>query len=100
MTAAPHGRVTEPAGKGVVTHDTAAEFVDLLIADDEWVRREFDALVNAGWDDVVPPCPAQRQRARWPRRPGYDGRSRPVQRQRDLLRGVSANAHQRGPPER
>jgi hypothetical protein len=46
-----------------VTHGIAdTEFVDLLLADDEWVRREFDAVVAAGWDGAVPTGPPRHRR--------------------------------------
>ena len=81
-----------------VTHGIAdTEFVDLLLADDEWVRREFDALVAAGWDGAVPTGPEASQGARWPRRPGYDHRFRPAPRPAKTrvanLRGHTRVAH-------
>ena len=92
--------LTESAGGCAVTHDTAAaDFVDLLIADDEWVRQEFDALVAAGWGGAKPPRPAPEQGSRWPRRPGYPHHPTPVHHPLDPVRGQDARAHQRGPPD-
>lgn len=47
-----------PAAGCTVTHDTAAvDLRDLLVADDEWVRDEIDAIVEAGWGRRRPPVP-------------------------------------------
>ena len=99
MAPRPHADITGSTAACPVTPGTeAGEFVDLLVADDEWVRREFDAIVAAGWGDVYPPCPASRQGAQWPRRPGSDVRPAPVHALSALLLGTDAEAHQRGPP--
>ncbi len=98
MLASPHVEVATDGG--AVTHDTiAAELVDLLVADDEWVRREFDVLVAAGWSSEVPPRPAPEQGARWPRRPGYEHCPTPVRHLREPLHLARATTHPRGPPE-
>jgi len=76
----------------------AVEFADLLVGDDEWVRREFDAIVAAGWGGAPPPCPAPPQGAHWPRRPGYGDRPTPATRPNDRLAWGAAPARQRGPP--
>jgi hypothetical protein len=82
-----------------VPHGIAdTEFVDLLLADDEWVRREFDELVAAGWDGAVPTGPEPQQGARWPRRPGYDHRSGPAPRPAHHSRSEHARMQPRGPP--
>jgi hypothetical protein len=99
MAPNPHADAAGSAGGFKVTHHTAVEFADLLVADDEWVRREFDAIVAAGWGGVVPPCPAPSQGAHWPRRPGYDVRPTPVERLRGPVTVGSAQAHERGPPD-
>jgi hypothetical protein len=61
-----------------VTHGTSVDqdWMDLLVADDDWVRREFDELVAATWGGSRPPCPRIRQGAHEPRRSGP--RSRPT----------------------
>ena len=49
MSPSPPAARTGPRVGCAVTHDTeAVELVDLLVADEEWVRREFDAIVAAG----------------------------------------------------
>lgn len=91
--------VTVPAANRAGTHDTRpVEFVDVLMADDQWVREEFDALIAAGWGDDVPPGPEPLQGSRWPRRLGYEHRPTPVRRPDDPRRGKVASSHQRGPP--
>jgi hypothetical protein len=44
----PAGASTVP---GAVTHGTSASasWIDIVLADDEWVRREFDELIAHGW---------------------------------------------------
>jgi len=99
MATRPHADITDPTVRCAVTHGTEAmEFVDVLVADDDWVRGEFEAIVAAGWGGVVPPCPAPRQGPHWPRRPGYDHRPTPVQPMRELLTADPAPTRQRGPP--
>ena len=44
--------------------------MDLVFAEDDWVRREFDELVEAGWGGSRPTCPRTRQGAHGPRRSG------------------------------
>jgi hypothetical protein len=91
--------VTGSAAKCAVTHGISrAEFMDVLVADDQWVREEFDALIAAGWGDGVPPGPESLQGSRWPRRPGYDHRSTPVPRPDEPTRDERSPSHQRGPP--
>lgn len=75
-----------------------AEFADLLIGDDEWVEREFDALVQAGWSGDVPERPTPRQGPQWPRRLEHLRRSPPARWPGSMLFGSSERAHQRGPP--
>ena len=78
--------------------DQHVDVVDILIADDEWVRREFDALVAAGWDGAVPIGPEPLQGAQWPRRPGYSRRPSQALRPAQRLRGERASTNTRGPP--
>ena len=65
-------RAVAPAGPGVpraVTHGalaTSAEaWLDLVVAEDDWVRREFDEIVAAGWGARGTVRAADRAR-RWP----------------------------------
>ena len=45
--------------------------MDLLVAEDDWVRREFDELVEAGWGGSPRPTrPRTTQGAHEPRRSG------------------------------
>jgi hypothetical protein len=97
----PSGVTSSP---GAVTHGTPPldktpeSWVDLLLADEEWVRREFEDIVAAGWGGAVPPSPAPFQGSHRPRRPRYDDRPTPgfPPEQRHLEDG--ARPHQRGPP--
>ena len=58
------------ATPGAVTHSTAAEedWIDILLADDEWVRREFDELIAHGWGGSGSLHPPTNQGAHQPRR--------------------------------
>lgn len=62
---------------GAVTHGTSADtsFIDLVTAEEDWVRREFDELIAAGWDGF-PPNRNTSNAAHEPRRTGP--RSRPT----------------------
>ena len=96
-----YSEVIGSASGCAVTHGTAEmEFVDLLIADDAWVRQEFDALVAAGWDGAVPIGPDDARRARWPRRPGHAECLASVRRPDELRRGTRPTTHSRAPPGR
>ena len=92
------------SAQGAVTHDTPTlektleSWVDLLVADDEWVRREFEDIVAAGWGGAVPPRPAPIQGSHRPRRPRYDDRPTPVHPPVQPSPEGSALARQRGPP--
>lgn len=99
MTPTPLLEVDAPSPGCAVTHGTTdVEFVDLLVADPEWVAREFDEIVAAGWGAAEPPRPAERQGAHRPRRPGLAVRPTPVARPSGTHDGDPATAHQRGPP--
>jgi hypothetical protein len=45
---------------GAVTHDTLASttWIDIVLAEEDWVRREFDELIAHGWGGSGPPGPA------------------------------------------
>jgi hypothetical protein len=77
----------------------APELADLLVADQEWVDQEFEALIAFGWDgDDPPPCPASGRGARRPQRPGYAAGPRPLPQRLGRRSAATAWAHQRGPP--
>ena len=46
------------------TATAAAQFAELLCADDEFVRSEFEAIVAAAWDEEPPEGAAPRPRQR------------------------------------
>lgn len=80
-----------------VTHRTLdAEFADLVYADDDLVRREFEALIAHGWGPERPPGPVC----------GAGGRRRGVARAPSTLPGPACCPavagtpwqRQRGPP--
>jgi len=77
---------------------TVDAWVDLLVADDDWVRREFEEIVAAGWGGQIPPPPAPRQSARRPRPPGPVARPASVPEATDFLEGDEGGGRQRGPP--
>jgi hypothetical protein len=86
--------------RAAVTHGTPTveAWVDLLVADDDWVRREFEEIVAAGWGGEAPPPLAPHQGARRPHRPGHDARPAPARQPADVLEENEASARQRGPP--
>jgi hypothetical protein len=43
---------------GVCTPQAAAVFAELICADDQWLRDEFDALIAASYPPPGPPPPA------------------------------------------
>ena len=79
--------------------DEAEAFVDLVLADDELVRAEFDALIADCWEEPCEPPTrlpspsvgawAERPPHRWPRRVGL--RDSRIPRRRP-------HGRQRGPP--
>src|SRR3954468_22008985 len=70
---------TGPANRGVVTHGTSADpsWIDIVLADDEWVRQEFDELIAHGWGGSGTRQPPTEQGAHQPRRPTPRLRSTP-----------------------
>jgi hypothetical protein len=79
--------------------DTTLEsWVDLLVADDEWVRREFEDIVAAGWGSGTPRDPPTIRRSERPRRRGHESRlisDRPPDR---TYVEAHAQACERSPP--
>ena len=86
-----------------LTHDvtTAESWMDLLVADDQWVRREFEDIVAAAWGGSGPPYPRTPLGSHQPRR------RRPWNRPQHVGHVRRAHAHHaltivhvRGPPVR
>ena len=94
----------EHAGRPLVVdaiaHDvtTAEGFMELLLADDEWVRREFEDIVAAGWSGSDPPRPRTPLASHEPRRTGPCRRPWRVARVRRQARHALVVVHVRGPP--
>src|SRR3954454_19436846 len=98
---AAHARVVPPGSAlGAVTHDTEAarSWMDILVAHDDWVRREFDELVEAGWGGSRPNRPPTRQGAHGPRRAGPRSRPTRVRGPRESRAPVPWRTPSRGPP--
>jgi hypothetical protein len=55
----------------VPTREMDTTFTDLICADPEWVREEFDALISAAFGE--PPTPPPPAPPRVPPRPGRPG---------------------------
>jgi hypothetical protein len=58
------------------TRETDATFTDLICADQQWLREEFDALIAASFDEPPvppPPTPPPPTPRRVPPRPGHPG---------------------------
>jgi hypothetical protein len=62
--------IIEPAAEIAVGTDEA--FLELVCADDDWLRAEFEAIVEAGW----PAVPPRESPPSWPERPGRRRTSR------------------------
>lgn len=62
----------------LLTRETAAEFADLVCADEQWLRREFDALIAASFSPppatprAAPPTPAEPRSPVPPAGQGHD----------------------------
>jgi hypothetical protein len=69
-------------GDTIATTGTARPDVDdafwmIVTGDDQWVRAEFDAIIEAGWDTPTPPPPPAPPRPHnWPRPPARRRRAR------------------------
>jgi hypothetical protein len=91
--------MTSPTTVGAPRPDQRVqdEFLELLLADEQLLRAEFEALMREAWPDE-PAVPALRPfRPRPPRRPARRWRSRTVLGH--LPRpDIEAEARQRGPP--
>ncbi len=108
-SARPSGTARGAGARCAVTHGTPTRdttwrttlesWVDLLLTDEEWVRREFEDIVAAGWGDAVPPSPAPIQGSQRPRRPGYDDRPTPGHPPKQTHLEDHAQPCQRAPPQ-
>ncbi|MGW3961734.1 hypothetical protein ACWED2_18065 [Amycolatopsis sp. NPDC005003] len=79
-----------------IARSAAADgFTELVLADPEWVRAEFDAIVTANFDPP-PPVPAARRRGAGPRPPAVVG----LPRRRPGVRLLAAKCprRERSPP--
>lgn len=84
-----------------VTHATmTGDIAELVLADDELVRGEFEAIVAAGWGGNAPRWPTSRGSAWWPREPAVDPGAETGCGPRDQLAAHGVVAHERGPPSR
>lgn len=71
-------------------------FVELMCADDEWLRAEFDAIVAANFDD---PPPSPRPQRPFRPQPSLPGRPRGPKPRRATSRPVvRVPVRQRSPP--
>ncbi|HET9858311.1 MAG TPA: hypothetical protein VFQ19_00910 [Nocardioidaceae bacterium] len=82
------------------TTTTEPEFVDLLCADDDWVRQEFEELVASGWGSEQPPSRHIAERRRRPSGRGDMVESSRLPRLVAWQQGLPARARQRSPPVR
>jgi len=75
------------------------EFVELVCSDEEWLRAEFEAIVESGWgsDDRPPPRPDSPPPPPGPPRGERWGEVRRHRCERERLLAVRV-ARQRGPP--
>ena len=91
----------EAADAGAVTHGTTgdASWIDIVLADDEWVRREFDELIAEGWGGSGALHPPTKHGAHEPRR--STPRHRPTQQRFAVAPGparTSPRTPARAPP--
>lgn len=94
-----HAPNTRLADTGAVTHELATRWMDLLVADDDWVEQEFDELVRAGWGGSPPTCPRTHQGTHEPRRNGPRSRTTRHRGPGLTIRACAAwRAPSRGPP--
>lgn len=81
--------------------ETAVQFLDLLMADDEWVDVEFAAIIAASWQGTRPPAQpnnsAGRCRGTTPRERTRGARLRQY---RGTFQPDDAEGPQRSPPNR
>jgi hypothetical protein len=98
----------DPGLPGAVTHSTSADttwidrWVELVLAEEDWVRREFDELIAYGWGGSGPSLPPTSQGTHQPRRP--TPRHGPTRHRSPVDNGLialdaTAPERSRGPPE-
>src|SRR3954471_11127275 len=85
-------------GASAVTHGTSAEasWIDIVLADDGWVRREFDELIAHGWGGSGALHPPTEHGAHEPRR--STPRHRPTHRRPAAAPAPALSSH--GTPAR
>jgi hypothetical protein len=79
--------------------ETAEQFLDLLMADDEWVDAEFAAIIAASWRGLRPPAQPNESGERFR---GTTARERTRRTRSRQYRGAfqpDAQRPQRSPPE-
>jgi hypothetical protein len=86
----------------LTTREADAAFADLICADPQWLREEFDALISASFNEPpVPPPPAP---PRVPPRPGTpphpSRRPAPGPAVMTIPAGRPEHGRQRSPPAR
>jgi hypothetical protein len=87
-----------PAATGSTAPAVADNFLDLVCADQDWLRSEFEEIIAASWGE-----PPRLARPRWTARPpGWPGRRSPyfapVADPSDRVPGRHEGARQRSPP--
>ena len=89
-----------PVLSGAVTHDASVDtrFIDIVTTEEDWVRREFDELVAAGWGGSCPPCPETAQGTHEPRRSGTQHRPTHLRPHDQVLSRILGRASSRAPP--
>jgi hypothetical protein len=83
-----------------------SEFAELVYADQAWLDAEFDAIMAANFDALVPrPCPPPRSPHSWPDSAPWRGRHGPRYADADsqspnaVRSGRSNGRRERSPPE-
>jgi len=80
--------------------DARDMFLDLVYADEELLRAEFDAIIEQGWDPPVPERPTPPLRPAKARPPRRRARQRPPHARPAAHPAAEWGARQRAPPRR
>jgi hypothetical protein len=100
LPAAVASTVADPPGAVALPECVDAAFADLVYADDDWVRDEFDAIIAESFDE--PPRNNPRPQGWWPpHRPAH--RQSPCGGEMELAAGhetCGEGGRQRAPPHR